>query len=120
MTFDAVTDALQAHDDIDVIYCINDTSAQGAIQAVEEAGKSGEIAILGKDAAPIGKQAIKDGKQVQSSGQSPLSVGSTSAERCYELINGKEADKDFDFFTKIKAFSVTKDNIDDYDIGSWQ
>lgn len=119
VTFDAVTDALQAHDDIDVIYCINDTSAQGAIQAVEEAGKSDKIAVLGKDAAPIGKQAIKDGKQVQSSGQSPLSVGSISGERCYELINGKKADKDFDFFTKIDAFSVTQDNIDEYDIDNW-
>lgn len=119
VTFDAVTDALQAHDDIDVIYCINDTSAQGAIQAVEEAGKTGKIAVLGKDAAPIGKQAIKDGKQVQSSGQSPLSVGSISGERCYELINGKKADEDFDFFTKIDAFSVTQDNIDEYDIDKW-
>lgn len=119
VTFDAVTDALQAHDDIDVIYCINDTSAQGAIQAVEEAGKSDQIAILGKDAAPIGKQAIKDGKQVQSSGQSPLSVGSISGERCFELINGKKADTDFDFFTKIDAFSVTQDNIDEYDIDNW-
>lgn len=119
VTFDAVTDALQAHEDIDVIYCINDTSAQGAIQAVEEAGKSDKIAVLGKDAAPIGKQAIKDGKQVQSSGQSPLSVGSISGERCFELISGKKADQDFDFFTKIEAFNVTKDNIDDYEIDSW-
>ena len=57
----------RAHDDIDVIYCINDTSALGAVQAVEDAGKTGEIDILGKDGAPIGKHAIKDGTMVQSS-----------------------------------------------------
>lgn len=119
VTFDAVTDALQAHDDINVIYCINDTSAQGAIKAVEEAGRTADITVLGKDGAPIGKQAIKDGKQVQSSGQSPLSVGAISGERCFELIEGKEADKDFDFFTKIKPFSITKDNIDEYELDSW-
>ena len=28
-SFNVVSDALQAHDDIDVIYCINDTSASG-------------------------------------------------------------------------------------------
>lgn len=119
VTFTAISDVLQAHDDVDVIYCINDTSAQGAIQAVEEAGKTGEIAIVGKDGAPIGKQAIKDGKQVQSSGQSPLTVGSTSAERCYQLLTGEKAGEDFEFYTQIPAFSITQDNIDDYDIDAW-
>ena len=41
--FEVVSDALQAHDNIDVIYAINDTSALGAVQAVEEAGKTGSI-----------------------------------------------------------------------------
>ena len=34
------------------IYCINDTSALGAVQAVEDAGKTGEIDILEKTALP--------------------------------------------------------------------
>lgn len=63
-SFNVVSDALQANDDIDVIYCINDTSALGAVQAVEDAGKTGQIDILGKDGAPIGKHAIKDGTMV--------------------------------------------------------
>ena len=46
--FEVVSDALQAHDNIDVIYAINDTSALGAVQAVEEAGKTGSIDILRK------------------------------------------------------------------------
>lgn len=66
VAFGVVTDALQAHDDIDVIYCINDTSALGAVNAVTEAGMTGKIDILGKDGAPIGKHAIKDGLMVQS------------------------------------------------------
>lgn len=44
-SFNVVSDALQANDDIDVIYCINDTSALGAVQAVEDAGKTGQIDI---------------------------------------------------------------------------
>ncbi|MDE8682294.1 substrate-binding domain-containing protein, partial [Blautia schinkii] len=42
-SFNVVSDALQENDDIDVIYCINDTSALGAVQAVEDAGKTGQI-----------------------------------------------------------------------------
>lgn len=120
IAFTAVSDALQAYDDIDVIYCINDTSAAGAIEACEEAGRLDEISILGKDAAPLGKQNIADGKQVQSSGQSPLSVGSVSAERAYALINGESAENgDFEFYTKIPAYNVDQDNIDEFDLDSW-
>ncbi len=46
--FNVVSDALQAHDDIDVIYCINDTSALGAVQAVEDAGKQVKLIFLEK------------------------------------------------------------------------
>lgn len=120
IAFTAVSDALQAYDDIDVIYCINDTSAAGAIEACEEAGRLDEISIVGKDAAPLGKQNIADGKQVQSSGQSPLSVGSVSAERAYALINGESAENgDFEFYTKIPAYNVDQDNIDEFDLESW-
>ena len=111
VAFTAVSDALQAY---------NDTSAAGAIEACEEAGRLDEIDIVGKDAAPLGKHNIADGKQVQSSGQSPLSVGSVSAERAYALINGETAENgDFEFYTKIPAYNVDQDNIDEFDLDSW-
>lgn len=120
IAFTAVSDALQAYDDIDVIYCINDTSAAGAIEACEEAGRLDEIDIVGKDAAPLGKNNIAEGKQVQSSGQSPISVGSVSAERAYALINGESAENgDFEFYTKIPAYNVDRDNIDEFELDSW-
>ncbi|MGL6202548.1 MAG: substrate-binding domain-containing protein [Lachnospiraceae bacterium] len=115
VTFDVVADALQAHDDIDVIYCINDTSALGAVQAVEEAGKTGQIDVLGKDGAPIGKQAINDGTMVQSSAQRPTYMGYEGVQSAVKMLNGETVE----FQTSIEAYSITADNIDDYDLDAW-
>ena len=113
--FEVVSDALQAHDNIDVIYAINDTSALGAVQAVEEAGKTGSIDILGKDGAPIGKHAIKDGTMVQSSAQRPTYMGYMGVKEAVDLLNGKE----ITFNTSIESYSITADNIDEYDLDAW-
>lgn len=114
-TFDVVSDALQAHDNINVIYCINDTSALGAVQAVEEAGKTGKIDILGKDGAPIGKHAIKDGQMVQTSAQRPTYMGYQGVREAVDLLNGKK----IKFNTSIESYSITKDNIGDFDLDAW-
>ena len=114
-SFNVVADALQANDDIDVIYCINDTSALGAVQAVEEAGKTGEIDILGKDGAPIGKHAIKDGTMVQSSAQRPTYMGYLGVKEAIDVLEGNKVE----FNTSIESYSITADNIDDYDLDAW-
>lgn len=115
VTFTAVSDALQAHDDINVIYCINDTSALGAVQAVEEAGKADAIDILGKDGAPIGKHAINDGKMVQSSAQRPTYMGYMGIIEAVDLLNGKE----IEFNKSIESYSITAGNIGEYDLDAW-
>lgn len=114
-SFNVVSDALQANEDIDVIYCINDTSALGAVQAVEDAGKTGQIDILGKDGAPIGKHAIKDGTMVQSSAQRPTYMGYMGVKEAIDVLNGN----DIEFNTAIESYSITADNIDDYDLDAW-
>lgn len=115
VAFNAVSDALQAHDNIDVIYCINDTSALGAVQAVEEAGLAGQIDILGKDGAPIGKRAIADGQMVQSSAQRPTYMGYEGVMTAAALLNGEEVE----FQTSIEAYTITADNIGDFDLDAW-
>ncbi|NMD37604.1 MAG: sugar ABC transporter substrate-binding protein [Christensenellaceae bacterium] len=115
VAFNVVTDALQANEDINVIYAINDTSALGAVQAVKEAGKIDAISILGKDGAPIGKHAIKEGSMVQSSAQRPTYMGYLGVITAVDLLNGKE----IEFNTSIPSYSITKDNIDDFDLDAW-
>lgn len=57
----SAADALQANPDLRGIFAINDPSALGAVAAVVEAGRSGQVAIIGFDGQREGKQAIRDG-----------------------------------------------------------
>lgn len=44
---------LQANDHIDALFCHNDNMALGAIEAIEAAGRTGEIAVFGMDGQQI-------------------------------------------------------------------
>lgn len=115
VSFKAVSDALQAHKDINVIYCINDTSAAGAIKAVQEAGMTGKISVLGKDAAPIGKHAISEGTEAQSSGQKPTYMGYTAVQYASKLLGGEKVP----FNTAVPAYNVDSSNIKSFNLDSW-
>ena len=60
--YKAAEDALQAHPDLRGFFAINDPAALGARAALEKAGKTQQVSIIGFDGQPEGKQAIKDGK----------------------------------------------------------
>jgi len=60
--YKAAEDTLQANPDLRGIFAINDPAALGARAALEKAGKTDQIVIVGFDGQPEGKQAIKEGK----------------------------------------------------------
>ena len=60
--FKAMEDALQAFPDLRGVFAINDPAALGARAALEKAGKTEQIVIVGFDGQPEGRQAIRDGK----------------------------------------------------------
>jgi ribose transport system substrate-binding protein len=60
--YKAAEDALQAHPELRGIFAINDPAALGARAALEKAGKTQQVLIVGFDGQPEGKQAIKEGK----------------------------------------------------------
>ena len=60
--FKAMEDAMQAFPDLRGVFAINDPAALGARAALEKAGKTEQIVIVGFDGQPEGRQAIRDGK----------------------------------------------------------
>jgi ribose transport system substrate-binding protein len=58
----ALDDALQAFPDLRGVFAINDPAALGARAALEKAGKTGQVGIIGFDGQPEGREAIRAGK----------------------------------------------------------
>jgi ribose transport system substrate-binding protein len=86
----AAEDMLQAHQDLDGIFAINDPSALGAVAAIEKAGKSGKIKIVGIDGQPEGRQAIKDGKIYADVIQHPDEIGRKAVAAIVKYMAGEQ------------------------------
>ena len=86
--FRTTEDILQAHPDLSAIFGINDDSALGALAAVEKAGKSGKVKIIGFDAVPEAREAIKAGKIYADVIQKPNEIGRKTIEAIKTYISG--------------------------------
>jgi ribose transport system substrate-binding protein len=86
--FRTAEDILQAHPDLDAIFGINDDSALGALAAVEKAGKSGKVKIIGFDAVPEAREAIKAGKIYADVIQKPHEIGHKTIDAIKTYISG--------------------------------
>ncbi len=88
--FKAAEDALQANPELRGIFAINDPAALGARAALEKAGKTQQVQIVGFDGQPEGKQAIKDGKIYADPIQFPDKMGVQIVEAIIRHSKGEE------------------------------
>mgnify|MGYP005840674069 CR=1 FL=1 len=87
--YKAAQDLLQSHADLAGIFAINDPSALGAVAALEHAGKSGAIKIVGFDGQREAKRAIKAGKIYADPVQFPDEIGRKTVELIVKHFQGE-------------------------------
>lgn len=87
--FKAAEDAIQAHPDLAGIFAINDPSALGARAAVEKAGKTDQIVIIGFDGQPDGKRAILEGRIYADPIQFPDRIARMTIETIVKYFRGE-------------------------------
>lgn len=115
-SMNVMTDILQAHPDIVAIFCGNDPSALGALSACKSANLT-NISIYGVDGSPDAKKEIAKGGQFIGTGaQSPVNIAKTSVDIAYKILNGQSVQKD----NPVQTFLITKDNVSQYGVDSWQ
>lgn len=86
----AMEDLLQAHEQIDGVFAINDETALGALRAVEAANRT-EIAIVGYDATPEARQEILKGGPLKADVvQYPKKMGEMAIETVVKYLKGEE------------------------------
>lgn len=102
---------LQAHPDIDGVFCGNDAMAMGAYQALVAANKADKVIVFGFDGAEDVINSIQEGKIAATAMQFPKVIAETAATFADEYFKGR---KDFPKKLPIAVEVVTKENIDKY------
>jgi len=102
---------LQAHPDIDAVFCGNDGMAMGAYQALAAAGKADKVKVFGFDGAEDVITAIHENKVAATGMQFPKVMAEKAAQFADEYIKGK---RDFPQKIPVAVELVTQKNIGDY------
>lgn len=84
---------LQQYPQLAGIFGINDDSALGALSAVQSAGKTGKIKIVGYDANPEARKAIDAGSMVGDPQQFPDLIGKLTIDAIHDYFNAKKPAK---------------------------
>lgn len=101
---------LQAHPDVDAVFCGNDAMAMGAHQALVAAGKP-DVKVFGFDGAEDAIDAIKNGKIQATAMQFPQVMAETAANDADAYFKGK---RDFPKKMPVAVELVTQNNVGDY------
>lgn len=75
-------------DDLALVFAENDLMALGAAQAIDEAGKKGQIMVIGFDADPAAIKAIKDGLMQGTIAQKSFEMGELGVEVANLFLTG--------------------------------
>ncbi len=99
-----VTSTLSKHPDLKGIFATNLFSAEGAASGLRQAGKLGDVKIVGFDAGPKQVKDLEDGLVQALIAQKPAEIGSQGVEQAYKALEGEETTPeigtDFEVITK--------------------
>ncbi|GAB3525590.1 D-ribose ABC transporter substrate-binding protein [Emticicia fontis] len=102
---------MQAHPDIDAVFCGNDAMAMGAYRALQSAGKADKVKVFGFDGASDVVEKIKEKKIVATGMQYPKVMAKTAAQYADEYFKGK---RDFPQRVPVEVELVTVANAGNY------
>ncbi|MDQ0874421.1 ribose transport system substrate-binding protein [Paenibacillus sp. V4I3] len=108
--FTVTQNMIQAHPDIDFIIGSNDEMALGAIRAIQNAGKSEKIRVVGFNATPLALQAVKKGEMLATISNHPDKEGYNSVKTALEAVKGNAVEATQMVTTEI----VTAKNVDEF------
>ncbi|MFM2287157.1 MAG: hypothetical protein RL684_300 [Pseudomonadota bacterium] len=98
---------LQAHKQVDAIFCGNDAMALGAYQALLAAGRAGQVRVFGFDGSDDAVKSIAEGKIVATAMQYPKVIATTVAEYADRYLRGERT---LPARVPVKVDLVTREN----------
>lgn len=80
---------LQANPDIQAVFAQNDEMALGAIEAIQSAGKTGDIQVVGFDGTEDGIKAVEAGTLSATVAQKPDEMGKLAMQAAFDYFAGE-------------------------------
>lgn len=99
---------LLTYDNIDFVQCLSDEFALGAIQAIEEAGKTGEITVVSLECFKESIPMLKEGKM----DMTVTMTGASVVEKLEEVIKAYLAGETLEYIQNSPIEKVTAENAD--------
>lgn len=103
-----VTAALQKDPDIVGIFAANLFAAEGTATGVQQAGKQGDLTVVGFDAGPAQVEQLKNGVVQALVAQEPATIGKDGVEQAIKALKGEETEKEIQTGFTV----ITQDNLD--------
>ena len=107
---DVAQNLLQQTPDVNAIFCCNDEMALGVAEAVNAAGKTGEILISGVDGNDDTLVAIQEGSIYATCNSNPVDQGYYGVYEAAKYLATGEADEAY----TIDTIVITADNVADF------
>lgn len=108
---------IQEGKDFDVVMCLNDPSAMGAMAALSANNMLDGKFVYGIDGTPEAKEMVGEGKMAATVAQSPKTFGKKAGEVIYKLFS-QETIKNKNEMSPVQI--ITKENVQDYSTEGWQ
>lgn len=114
---EAMKQFLDEYPEIDSVMCGNDPIALGALEAIEEAERTG-ILVYGVDGSPEVKQKLAENNLslIGTGAQSPINIGKEAVETALAILNGEK----YETTIYEETFLITRDNVELYGTDGWQ
>jgi ribose transport system substrate-binding protein len=106
----AMEDLLVSEPDVKGVFAFNQLVLQGAYQALEAAGKAGQVKLVGFDLDPVSWQMVKDGKIDALVVQDPFKMGYEGMNIVLTNLTGGQVPEFMGLGTKL----LTKENADEF------
>ena len=100
---------LAKNPDIKGVFATNLFSAEGTANGVREAGKAGDVKIVGFDAGPAQVEQLEKGDVQALIAQKPADIGAQGVEQAVKALNGEETTPKIG----TDSVSITKDNLEE-------
>jgi ABC-type sugar transport system substrate-binding protein len=87
--YNVTTALLEDYPTIQAIFAANDGMGLGAVQAIEDAGRAGEVIVVSVDAIPEALEAVEEGRLAATVAQFPEEMAVLAVEAMIKVLNGR-------------------------------